>query len=706
MTAPLSVLLLEGSAGDARLVAEELRDAGPGVVELARVGTLAAARVRLAAASVDCVLLDLTLPDARDLEAVSVLRDAAPETPVVVLTGMRHDALAVQAVASGALDYLIKGETPGPLLLRAIRCAIERKHAELRTARLAMCDALTGLPARAVLLERARAALDRMGAGAGGGLGLLFLDLDRFKRVNDSLGHHAGDELLVAVAERLRRTARPSDTVARFGGDEFAVLCEDVGAPGELDELAASLSAALAEPLVVAGREIFPGASIGVAMARGAGDSPERLLREADAAMYRAKGSGRDVARFDDAMLDGGDHALRTEAELNHALRRGELVLHYQPQVSLAEGNAIAGVEALVRWRHPQRGLVGPDQFLGTAEDAGLIRRLGAWMLDEACRQLADWRARGLAAGEVSVAVNLSSRELADQGLVALVSATLATHGLPPALLCLEVTESLLLDGGDTPATLRALRDLGVRVAVDDFGTGWSSLSGRSSFPADALKIDRRVVAEMERDQQAGHIVAAAVGLARSLGLQPIAAGVETSDAARALAELGVEVAQGHAFSAACSPGAVEALLTADARREADTGEPVRVFLCDDAAGLRALLRACLERDGDLVVVGEAGDGANLAEAVRAAAADVLLLDLSMPNVDGLEALAELRAVDDGVGVVVLSGFDARRMEAQALALGADRYVEKTAAMREIAGAVREVVAARRGPRRLLEALS
>jgi EAL domain-containing protein (putative c-di-GMP-specific phosphodiesterase class I)/CheY-like chemotaxis protein len=373
---------------------------------------------------------------------------------------------------------------------------------------------------------------------------------------------------------------------------------------------------------------------------------------------------------------------------------RGELVVNYQPQVDLGGGRVIAGVQALVRWRDPERGLVAPAELFGTAEDPCLVRRLGAWVLDEACRQLAAWRALGLGADGLTVSVDLSAHELAEDGLVARVAAILAEHGLSGEALMVAVGEPALRLGGEVPARLRALRALGVRVAIGDARALWSS-----RLPADALKLDRALVGDAQ-------LVGAAVGLARSLGLQPIAEGVETQEQARALAALGVELAQGHAFSAPCSAPAVEALLAADARREVAADAQVRVFLCDDAPGLRALLRVSLERDGDLSVVGEAGDGAGLPEAVRAARADVVLLDLSMPNVDGLEALAELRATDERVAVIVLSGFDARRMEAQALALGADRYVEKAAAMREVAAAVREVAAARRGPQPLLEAIA
>jgi diguanylate cyclase (GGDEF)-like protein len=701
MTAPLHVLLVEDSPLDARLLQEQLRDAAPEALALTPVATLGAATERLAAERFDCVLLDLSLPDGRGLETVAAVRDVAPDAPIVVFTGLSEDALAVRAVGAGAQDFLIKGETPGPLLVRSIRYAIERKQGERRLAVPAMSDALTGLPNRALLLERARAALDRA-VMTGDRVGLLFLDLDRFELVNDSLGHQAGDELLVVVADRLRRAVGERDTVARFGGDEFAVLCEDVAGESELEALAATLSAALAEPLRLAGQEVFPGGSIGVALTHGRDDSPERLLREADAAMYRAKRSGRDAARYDDALLAGAERALRTESELNRALRRGELVVHYQPQVALGGERTLAGVEALVRRRHPERGLVGPDEFLGTAEDSGLIRRLGAWVLDEASRQLAAWRAGGLGAGNLRLAVNVSAGELADENFVPLVCGTLRRHALPAAALCLEVPESVLLEGGDASARLVALRELGVRVAVEDIGAGWAALARRSPLPADAVKLDRAFVARMTADAQARQAVAAVVGLARSLGVQPIAEGVETQEVAHALAALGVELAQGHAFSAACSASAVEALLAAEARRAAADGGPIRVFLCDDAPGLRALLRACLELDGDLSVVGEAGDGAGLLDAVRAVEADVVLLDLSMPNVDGLEALADLRAADDRLGVVVLSGFDARRMEAQALALGADRYVEKAAPMHEVARVVRDVIAERRGPRPLL----
>ena len=680
----MRLLLVEDSAHDARLVCEELAELAP--VDLHVAPTLAAARAHLTAERADCVLLDLQLPDAVGLEGVEALRALRPELPLVVLSGSAQDELAVRAVQAGAQDCLIKGETPAPALLRAVRHAIERKRSERRLTTLAMSDPLTGLPNRALLLERAHVALERMTRAAGPlrPVGLLFLDLDRFKLVNDSLGHAAGDELLAEVARRLRATVGPADTVARFGGDEFAVLCPAVDDAAALGALAARVRAALTRPLVIDGTELYPAGSIGVALATGAGDTPEQLLREADAAMYRVKASARGTHRYTG---DSG-HTLRTEAELHNALRRGELVVHYQPVVRLGGEGEIAGVEALVRWRHPERGLVGPDEFLGTAEDSGLIRRLGAWVLQEGCRQLAAWDEAGIGEG-LTLAVNVSARQLDDEALVPLVASALVEHGLTPDRLCLEIGA-----GADRSARLEALRGIGVAIAIDARrALAWATGGGDAPVPVDVVKLDRRFVSRMDIEPQARRIVGAVVALAHSMGAEAVAEGLEDDTQVGALLELGCELGQGHAFAAAAPAAELEPLLL---RSRRGSGERVRVYICDDAPALRRLLHAFLEFGGDVDVVGESADGEGLTDAVLAAGADVVLLDLSMPRVDGLEALSDLRAAAPELGIVVLSGFEEELMGAKALALGADRYVEKAVGMEAVRSAVRAVAAARR----------
>jgi diguanylate cyclase (GGDEF)-like protein len=550
-----------------------------------------------------------------------------------------------------------------------------------------LTDPLTGLGSRQLLLERADAALERR-ARTGGHVALLSLDLDRFKLLNDSLGHEAGDRLLIALAGRLRHCVRPSDTVARLGGDEFAVLCEDLGDAREVDGLVARLTAAVAEPVVVGGAELFPVCSIGVALANGQDDSAARLLREADAAMYRAKEAGGGAARFDEEMRLGAHRRLALEAELQRALRDGELETFYQPVHRLDAGRALVAVEALVRWNHPEHGLLAPAEFIGVAEETGLIRRLGAIVLEQACAQLARWTAAG--ATELRLAVNVSPRQLEDADLVGLVERTLAAHRIAPERICLEITESALV--GDRPeidARVRALKALGVCIAVDDFGTGWSSLANLGRLPVDVLKIDRSFVSVMDSDAQARRIVVAVLGLARSMGLTSVAEGVERPAQARALAELGCELAQGFGFR----PPVPAAQLDLTDRPPRDE---LRVFVCDDAPDLRALVRAALEWEDGVAIVGEAASGAGLPDAVRDAQADVVLIDLAMPGVDGLEAIPALRRALPGLGILVLSGFARARMEAEALALGADRYLEKAAGLAAMRTAVREVGAARR----------
>jgi diguanylate cyclase (GGDEF)-like protein len=376
---------------------------------------------------------------------------------------------------------------------------------------------------------------------------VVLLDIDQFKVVNDSLGHDAGDQLLLAVAPRLVAAVRPGDTVGRLGGDEFVVVCEGVADGPGAAAVAARLVAAFHEPFVLATEHHHLTASVGIALADDATETPGELLRNADAAMYRAKERGRGrFEMFDEELRERTLERLRIERDLREAVARDELSLDFQPIVSLADAGLV-GVEALVRWHHPERGLVAPDRFIGVAEDAGLIGGIGAWVLREACRHAAGWRA----VRPITLHVNLSPRQVIDTALPGLVADTLAATGLPAEALVLEITETSLMErGAAAPAVLRELKALGVGLVLDDFGTGWSSLSRLRHFPISGLKVDRSFVAEMETGAgTSGLIVAGIVQMSHALGLDSVAEGVETQAQADRLAELGCRHAQGYLFA-------------------------------------------------------------------------------------------------------------------------------------------------------------
>jgi diguanylate cyclase (GGDEF)-like protein/PAS domain S-box-containing protein len=420
----------------------------------------------------------------------------------------------------------------------------ERKNAELELAHRALHDGLTGLPNRTLFLDRLGHAL-RRSRRRDGGLAILFLDLDRFKVVNDSLGHEAGDRLLVDVAMRLSSALRPADTLARFGGDELILLCEDISDDSDARAIADRLLNTFADPFLVQDGEAFLHASIGIAMSRDGFEPPEDLIRDADAAMYRAKERGHAYELFDEAMRQDARDRLALEAALRRGIDRGELRLHCQPLVCLAEGR-IEGFESLVRWEHPERGLVPPASFIPLAEETGLIVPVGAWVLREACatlRRLID--RTGMTWLQASV--NVSPRQLQQTDFVSQVQCALDDHGLRPESLVVEITESAIMEAG-TATILRALKDLGVRLAMDDFGTGYSSLAHLRRFPLDVIKVDRSFVAGLG-DGQGSSIAGAIVSLAHALGLRTVAEGIEDDDQCRAVRALGCDLGQGFLFA-------------------------------------------------------------------------------------------------------------------------------------------------------------
>ena len=440
-----------------------------------------------------------------------------------------------------------------------------RRRFEEELAHRALHDPLTGLPNRALFVDRLGHALVRLRRHAGE-VAVLFVDLDRFKLVNDGMGHAVGDAVLLEAASRLSATARAEDTVARFGGDEFTILCESAGEE-EARLVAQRILTAFAQPFVHDDREFHLSASVGIRVTGDVAATPDSLLRDADVALYAAKEHGRARAEvFDSQTRMHGIDPLATEQALRLAMRRGELCLHYQPEVDLTTSRIVA-VEALVRWQHPERGLVPPGEFIPVAEQSGLIVPLGEWVLGEACRQLAAWRRAGAITDDVRVAVNVSARQLSDPQLPLTVAAALRSAGLEPAALCLEITESAVIQDAELAlANMRAIKRQGVFVALDDFGVGFSSLSQiRELPPVDVIKVDRSFTAGLGRNDSDRAVVTAVLTLARSLGLTAVAEGVETVDQIGLLRGLGCEVGQGFHFSRPRAPDDIEDLLRAGA---------------------------------------------------------------------------------------------------------------------------------------------
>src|SRR5712691_6352232 len=521
------VLLIEDNPGDVRLIREMLAEGEEALFELACVGRLSQGLEYLATRSPCLVLLDLSLPDSYGFDTFLKVYAHSPKVPIIVLTGNDDQTVALSAVKTGAQDFLVKGKLDRELLLRAMQYSIERKRYQEQLEYQANYDALTGLPNRNLLNDRLRQSVFAQRFVRS--IGVVFLDIDHFKFVNDSLGHNTGDKLLQKVAERLTETVRDGDTVARLGGDEFILILTDQPGQEVIYRAMQRIINKVAEPIDVDGQELMVTCSAGISLYPQDGSDVETLLKNADAAMYQAKEKGRNNFQFYTAEMNRQvNERLQTETSLRRALERNEFELYYQPRINVSSG-ALVGCEALLRWQHPERGLLLPERFIALAEETGLIVPIGEWVLRSACDQARAWQKDGCA--PIAVSVNLSMRQFRQEALANAIDDALRESRLDPHLFEMELTESLIMH--DTEVAIRILlrlREIGVDISVDDFGTGHSSLSYLTKLPISALKIDQSFVQDIKGSGRAdeGLVAQTIISLARNLKLKVVGEGVET----------------------------------------------------------------------------------------------------------------------------------------------------------------------------------
>jgi len=494
----------------------------------------------------DLILLDAVMPVMDGFTACRQIRQLpnGKDTPILIITGLDDEVSVARAFSSGATDYIAKPVNISVLRQRVSRLMETSKNAQ-HIKQLAYQDPLTGLPNRTFLMQNLRHMTSRANL-KGESLAVLFLDLDRFKLINDSMGHDTGDLLLKAVAERIKGCIREQDVIARLGGDEFTIILESIPSREVAAQVATKICAALRNPFVFLKQKMFVSTSIGISVYPGDGDDVSTLLKHADTAMFKAKEKGDSFCFYERGMADEVAQKVQIERELRHALEADQIFLHYQPQKCLKSG-AVTSVEALVRWQHPEKGLLTADKFIPVAEESGLIALLGKRVFSLAFEQLQAWQRHG---HRVRVAINLSGGEMAAGHLASRIKDMLNRYQIPAELVELEITESMLMEQPElAESELSALRKIGVTVAIDDFGTGFSSLNYLKRFSIDVLKIDRSFVKDCTADKNDRAIISSVLALARSLDLQVVAEGVETAEQEQFLLESGCDFIQGYYLS-------------------------------------------------------------------------------------------------------------------------------------------------------------
>jgi diguanylate cyclase (GGDEF)-like protein len=585
------ILMIEDNHLDVRIISEILKGVQHEAYNVQSAETLAAGITFLEHNEVDAIMLDLSLPDSRGVDTVRVLRKRFVHLPIIVFTGTGDRDTGLEAVRTGAQDYLVKGMIDPETLVRVLQYAIERKKTERQILTLAYFDNLTQLPNRTLFKERLSYGLElakrynRMCA-------LLFLDLDNFKRVNDSLGHRVGDLLLVEVAGRIKVSIRRSDlvdrdvadleegdSVARLGGDEFTIFLTEIKQPEDASKVATNLANALSKPFILENNEIFVSASIGIALYPTDGDDMESLLKHSDSAMYSAKSRGKSTFHYyENSMNTIADKRLDLENRLRKTVRDKGFTLFYQPIMS-AGSRAIIGMEALLRWQLPEGNFVSPVDFIPAAEESNLIVPIGEEVIEMACGQLARWRDQGLAAPPMSV--NISVRQLEITSVADMISRNLTLFNLKAPMLECEVTESIFIR--DFDAIIRELRkiiEMGIPIALDDFGTGFSSFSYLNTIPIHVLKIDRSFIKDLPGDRKNASIVSGVLDIGRNLGLRTVAEGVERLDQFEFLRSHLCTAIQGYLLS----PPVPEDRMTAILKREQD-GRGIGAEIFPPAAG-------------------------------------------------------------------------------------------------------------------------